>query len=103
MGKSGPLNGVRAGWVQRWAGGLHARSAQALGGALCRYRDQAPALALHFQRGDWSFDLFSSRASFAPAVHVRRVTFSPLSFPCCLWLKKTCVHVEALQSRSQPV
>ena len=41
-GKSGPLSGVRAGWVQHWAGGLTARSAQPLGGALCRHHVQVP-------------------------------------------------------------
>ena len=66
---------------------------------------RTPAFVLQLRRGDWSLDLFSflSRASFALAVHVRSVTFSPLSFPCCLCLKKMCVHMEALQPRSQPV
>ena len=49
------------------------------------------------------FFLFLYRASFPQAVQVCRTVVSPLSFPCCLWLKKMCVHVEALQPRSQRV
>lgn len=38
-----------------------------------------------------------------PPLPVCVVIVSHLWFPCCLWLKKLCVHEEALQPRSQPV
>ena len=102
-GKSGPLNGVRAGWVQHWVGGLKSRSAHRLGVLCAGITPRTPTLVLQLQRGDWIliFFLFLSSALFAPAVHVCRTILSPLSFPC-LW-HKICVHMEALQPRYQCV